>query len=85
LQHCKFTLLLDNKMHLAPIVDNPQNILDLGTGSGIWAIDVADLYPSAAVIGVDIAPVQPNLVPPNLNFEVPLSPITPNPPAIPKR
>ncbi|KAK3682770.1 S-adenosyl-L-methionine-dependent methyltransferase [Podospora appendiculata] len=70
LQHCKFTLMLEGKLFLAPIVAKPQNILDLGTGSGIWAIDIADAYPSAAVIGVDLAPVQPSIVPPNLTFEI---------------
>jgi SAM-dependent methyltransferase len=69
-QHCKFTLLMNNKLHLAPIVPSPQKILDLGTGSGIWAIDIADKYPSAEVIGVDTAAVQPQDVPPNLQFEV---------------
>ncbi|KAK3332564.1 S-adenosyl-L-methionine-dependent methyltransferase [Cercophora scortea] len=70
LQHCKFTLMLEGKLFLAPIVAKPQNILDLGTGSGIWAIDVAEMYPSAAVVGVDLAPVQPSIAPPNLAFEI---------------
>jgi hypothetical protein len=48
----------------------PQRILDLGTGTGIWAMQVADLFPSAEVIGTDISPVQPKWVPPNLSFEV---------------
>ncbi|KAH8773374.1 methyltransferase [Hyaloscypha sp. PMI_1271] len=29
----------DRKLHFAPIRDNPQNIIDLGTGTGIWCID----------------------------------------------
>lgn len=61
---------MNDKLFLAPIADNPQKILDLGTGSGIWAIDMADTYPSAEVIGVDTAPVQPNVLPPNLVFEI---------------
>jgi ubiquinone/menaquinone biosynthesis C-methylase UbiE len=69
-QHCKFTLLMDNQFHLAPINPHPQRILDLGTGSGIWAIDMAEKYVSASVIGVDTAAVQPNMVPPNLQFEI---------------
>jgi hypothetical protein len=28
--------------------------------AGIWAMDVADAYPSASVIGVDIAAIQPD-------------------------
>jgi methylase of polypeptide subunit release factors len=56
-QHCKFTLLMDSQLHLAPINPHPQQILDLGTGSGIWAIDMAEKYISAFVIGVNIAAV----------------------------
>ena len=31
-------LLCDGKLHFAPL-DDPKSILDLGTGTGIWAID----------------------------------------------
>lgn len=41
-----------------------------GTGTGIWAIDMADTYPAAQVIGTDLSPVQPIFVPPNCRFEV---------------
>ena len=30
---------LCQQLHFAPIGDNPQNILDMGTGTGIWAIE----------------------------------------------
>ena len=69
-QHYKWLLLLEGKLHLAPIPDSVQKILDLGTGTGIWAIDMADRYPTAHVIGVDIAPIQPSWVPPNVVFEL---------------
>ena len=36
------TLILDNKLYLAPIEKNIQKALDIGTGTGIWAIDFAD-------------------------------------------
>jgi cyclopropane fatty-acyl-phospholipid synthase-like methyltransferase len=48
----------------------PKRVLDLGTGTGIWAIDFADEHPSAEVIGTDLSPTQPNFVPPNLKFEI---------------
>jgi len=70
LQHSKFQLILEGRLFLAPISKSPQKILDLGTGTGIWAIDMADKYPSAEVIGVDIAPVQPIWVPSNCVFEL---------------
>ena len=55
--------------HMAPLVQ-PQEILDLGTGSGVWVIDMADQYPSAVVIGTDLSPIQPTWVPPNVRFEI---------------
>lgn len=70
LQHVKFNLSIGDKLHSAPLSDTPSKILDLGTGSGIWAIDMADKYETAHVTGVDIAPVQPAWVPPNCQFEV---------------
>ncbi|KEZ46526.1 hypothetical protein SAPIO_CDS0313 [Scedosporium apiospermum] len=48
----------------------PQRVLDIGCGTGAWAIDFADENPSAEVIGIDISPIQPSLVPPNCRFEV---------------
>ena len=33
-------------------------VLDIATGVGVWAVDMAELYPWAEVVGVDNAPVQ---------------------------
>lgn len=41
IQHAKITRPLGS-LHLPPIGDEPQNILDLGDGTDIWAIDMAD-------------------------------------------
>jgi SAM-dependent methyltransferase len=70
MKHHEWMLITDFRLHLSPIGANPQRILDIGTGTGIWAMQVAELYPSAEVIGTDISPVQPKWVPPNLTFEV---------------
>ncbi|KAF5570808.1 methyltransferase like [Fusarium phyllophilum] len=69
LVHHIYSLLLAGKLHTAPI-DNPQRVLDLGTGTGIWAIDFADEHPSAEVVGTDLSPIQPDWVPANCVFEV---------------
>ena len=29
-------------LHLAPIGDHPARIMDVGTGTGIWAIDMGE-------------------------------------------
>jgi SAM-dependent methyltransferase len=50
--------------------DGDFRILDLGTGTGIWAIDMADEFPRAAVFGVDLSPIQPKWVPSNCRFHV---------------
>lgn len=70
LQHRKYELVLGDRHFLAPIGPTPQRILDLGTGTGIWALDIADMFPSAEVIGVDIAPIQPKWVASNCQFEI---------------
>ncbi|KAK4986249.1 hypothetical protein LTR50_005428 [Elasticomyces elasticus] len=57
-------------LHLAPIGDNPTRILDLGTGTGIWVMEMGDAYPSAQVIGTDLSPIQPKWVAPNVTFEI---------------
>ncbi|KAM0355009.1 hypothetical protein ACHAPU_000857 [Fusarium lateritium] len=48
----------------------PKNILDIGCGTGIWAIEMADTHPTAEVVGVDLSPIQPIFIPPNCSFEV---------------
>lgn len=49
------------KLFTAPIGDSPQRVLDIGTGTGIWAIEFGDQFPSAQVIGNDLSPVQPKM------------------------
>ncbi|KAI1047194.1 hypothetical protein LB505_011652 [Fusarium chuoi] len=70
ISHHYLTILLDGQLYLAPIGDNVQKALDVGTGSGIWAIDFADQLPQAEVTATDLSPTQPKWVPPNVRFEI---------------
>lgn len=62
-------LIFDGKLFFAPI-RKPTEILDIRTGTGIWAIDVANAYPNTKVTGTDLSSIQPTWVPPNVNFQV---------------
>ncbi|KAF5239851.1 hypothetical protein FANTH_9792 [Fusarium anthophilum] len=68
--HHVLTLLLDGKLTLVPFKDDIQRVLDVGTGTGIWAIDFADEHPNVEVIGTDLSPIQPSWVPSNVKFEL---------------
>lgn len=70
MQHHIFRLTLGGNLFRAPISTKPQRVLDMGTGTGIWAIEFADAFPSAEVIGTDLSPIQPTWVPPNCKFYV---------------
>ncbi|PSN69549.1 S-adenosyl-L-methionine-dependent methyltransferase [Corynespora cassiicola Philippines] len=71
LNHHLCLMLMDDQLHLAELPENkPLRILDAGTGTGIWAMDIADKFPNSEVIGNDLSPIQPKWVPPNVHFEV---------------
>ncbi|KAF4472468.1 hypothetical protein FALBO_629 [Fusarium albosuccineum] len=71
LQHNLYIITLGNRLGLAPPNDpdsKAKRVLDVGTGTGIWAIDFADEHTGAQVVGVDLSPIQPSFVPPNVEF-----------------
>lgn len=41
--------------YLAPISPDARAMLDVGSGTGIWAMDMAQQFPHAHILGVDIA------------------------------
>ncbi|KAJ5656700.1 hypothetical protein N7507_008650 [Penicillium longicatenatum] len=51
LSHHIYLMLLKGELHRAPVKD-PQRVLDIGTGTGIWAIDFAEV-PSNCRFQVD--------------------------------
>lgn len=67
--HHLWLLTLHDQLFLAPI-ENPQRILDIGTGTGLWAIDMADFFPDAEITATDLSPIHPPNLPPNLTFEI---------------
>lgn len=61
IHHELMLLIAGNELYKAPIKKGAHHkVLDLGTGTGIWAIDYATAHPEAEVIGLDLSPIQPN-------------------------
>ncbi|KAF9873169.1 C6 zinc finger domain protein [Colletotrichum karsti] len=69
-QHRLWLMSSDEELALAPGHKTAKRVLDVGTGTGIWAIDFADAFPDAEVVGVDLSPIQPDWAPPNCFFEI---------------
>ncbi|KAI1770304.1 S-adenosyl-L-methionine-dependent methyltransferase [Hypoxylon cercidicola] len=68
IKHVAILELTRGKYFFAPIGDHPQKIIDLGTGTGTWAIEIAEMFPSAQVVGCDLSPIQPVWLPSNVSF-----------------
>ncbi|KAK4104071.1 S-adenosyl-L-methionine-dependent methyltransferase [Parathielavia hyrcaniae] len=65
-------IVMDGRLHLAPFSPTcpPRKVLDIATGTGTWAIEMGDKYPQSDIIGTDLSPIQPAMVPPNVRFFV---------------
>ncbi|KAF4879215.1 Secondary metabolism regulator LAE1 [Colletotrichum siamense] len=70
LTHSMEVKAIGYELYLAPLKPEIQRILDCGTGTGIWAIEMADFFPNAEIFGNDLSAIQPEWVPPNVRFEV---------------
>lgn len=69
LLHRTFLEIFGNKLSTITL-QNPQRVVDIGTGIGEWPIAMADKYPGCEVIGTDISAIQPTSVPANCFFEI---------------
>ncbi|KAI0884172.1 S-adenosyl-L-methionine-dependent methyltransferase [Annulohypoxylon maeteangense] len=70
LQHQLFTVAIGNKLNITPFSHDPLRVLDIATGTGIWAIEFAVQHPGSQVLGTDLSPIQPQFLPENCRFEI---------------
>ena len=69
--HQAYLPILDGNLTVAVIPRNAERILDVGTGTGDWALAVADRFPEAEITATDITPAfHPSSSPPNVFFEL---------------
>ncbi|ORY60736.1 S-adenosyl-L-methionine-dependent methyltransferase [Pseudomassariella vexata] len=61
-------MLLEGRLGLAP-VQSPEYVLDIATGTGIWALEYADQNPKSKVVGTDLSRIQPSPWVTNCSFE----------------
>ncbi|KAF6834190.1 hypothetical protein CMUS01_06263 [Colletotrichum musicola] len=72
-QHNMWLLTFDNRLGTAPPNDADAKVgrvLDVGTGTGIWAMEFGEEHPEAEVLGVDLSSIQPEFTYPNVRFQV---------------
>ncbi|KAF1989500.1 S-adenosyl-L-methionine-dependent methyltransferase [Aulographum hederae CBS 113979] len=69
LQHLIWSACFDGQLYLAPLDKvNITEALDIGCGTGAWAIEFADAHPDCHILGTDLSPIQPTSVPVNCEF-----------------
>ncbi|KGQ07067.1 hypothetical protein BBAD15_g7592 [Beauveria bassiana D1-5] len=66
-QHRMVRLIQQGKLGLAPVKD-PKDVIDVCTGTGIWAIEYATEHPDCTVLGSDLSAIQPREGVPNCTF-----------------
>ena len=72
-QHAIFNHYFDGRLFWSPLdPDTTTQVLDLGTGTGRWPIELADSnwLPHAEITGIDLSSIQPEIVPENVFFEI---------------
>lgn len=70
-EHELFQYLVGGRLHVAPLeAEKVRNVLDIGTGTGIWAVAMGEEYPGAEVVGTELSPIQSGFGLPNVSFIV---------------
>jgi SAM-dependent methyltransferase len=72
IQHHIWRLSLGGGLHISPIdPESIRDVIDVGTGTGAWAVEFAAAYPDAKVLGTDLSPIWPKEnVPRNCTFKL---------------
>lgn len=67
--HEAMDVYFGRKLSYAPIETNVKQILEIGCGSGAWAIQAAQTYLNATVTAIDLSPLPSRPIPENIKFQ----------------
>ncbi|KAI1122231.1 S-adenosyl-L-methionine-dependent methyltransferase [Nemania abortiva] len=71
IEHRLFRHCLNGALTATRIPLNVEQIVDLGSGTGLWPTEMAVRYPQAQILGIDVSRIQKtNAVPPNVRFSI---------------
>ncbi|KAH7378167.1 hypothetical protein BKA64DRAFT_736767 [Cadophora sp. MPI-SDFR-AT-0126] len=83
LQHHLYALTFGNKLQVCPLPEKLDRVLDIGTGTGIWASyrrhdrelcwvarQLISQMSIPRVLGIDLSLIQPTFIPPNCSFQI---------------
>ena len=73
LQHTILNHYFDGRLFFSPLEpETVDQVLDIGTGTGTWCVELSDTdqLPNAQITGIDLSPIQPDMVPSNVTFEI---------------
>lgn len=68
-QHDMLLLALGGELFTSCLLPQKATVLDVGTGTGTWACQVAAQHPDSRVYGIDLQQVDPSDMPHNVVFE----------------
>ena len=81
-QHRLFKLLIQGELYTAKLPIDPETpppanshdryqILDAGTGNGLWSMEMGQKFPAASIRAIDLtSALLPQVMPPNVTFEI---------------
>ncbi|KAI1150343.1 S-adenosyl-L-methionine-dependent methyltransferase [Nemania diffusa] len=71
IEHRLFRHCLNGALTATRIPLTVERIVDLGSGTGLWPLEMAVRYPQAQILGIDVSRIQrTNAVPPNVTFSI---------------
>ncbi|EEQ85946.1 TAM domain methyltransferase [Blastomyces dermatitidis ER-3] len=73
IEHQIFLIIYDGRLAKTKLPPTVSRILDVGTGTGDWALGMGEMYPDAEILAIDISVFDSDpisIAPPNVFFQI---------------